>query len=462
LKKNIFIYSQITHTLNFTEQQIETLAPDAASLKAGKGLSNASGWLVKQFNDRVLWGEIKGSGSKPYRTQVDLQNIAFKCSCPSFKFPCKHGIGLMLAFAKQKAVFEETTTEPDWVKEWMEKRQQKAEKKTEEPKETTPEEAEKADKAKEKRQNERLSQVENGVAELELWLKDLVRTGFLALPTKDLRFFEQTAARMIDSKATGLAGRVRALRDLNYIQNNDWQAASLRIAAELYMLIEAFKNAEKLSPQWQQSVKNLVGWNQSPKELLQNPDAEKVKDVWLALGQEQEESEGITIQRNWLWGTKTNRTALILNFGTPYSPLENSVLPGSIIEAELAFFPAVWPQRAVVSLQKNFAECFYTNHDYLPDWTAAFKAKANCLALYPFANDIPFIIKDLRLVLDKSQNVLCDATMHYHHISASLKEDKLFTLYAHAGSDAVTLAGVLRRDGFLPLGVVEDDTYLML
>jgi SWIM zinc finger len=448
--------------LNFTEQQIETLAPDAASLKAGKGLSNASGWLVKQFNERVLWGEIKGSGSKPYRTQIDLQNIAFKCSCPSFKFPCKHGIGLMLAFAKQKDVFENTSTEPEWVKEWMDKRQQKAEKQAEVPKETTPEAAEKAEKAKEKRQNERVSQVEAGVAELELWLKDLVRTGFLALPNKNSQFFEQVAARMIDSKATGLAGRVRAFRDLNYIQNNDWQVASLGMAAELYLLIEAFKNAEKLSPQWQQSIKNLIGWNQSPKELLQNPDAEKVKDVWLVLGQEQEESEGITIQRNWLWGTKSNRTALILNFGTPYSPLENTVLPGTIVEAELAFFPSVLPHRAVVSSQKGYVETFYTNHAYQTDWYAAFGERAKQLSVYPFVRDIPMIIKDLRLVLDKQQAILCDATSHFYHISPSWKENKMFMLYAEVGNIPTTLAGIMRADGFLPLGIVQNDTYSML
>jgi hypothetical protein len=448
--------------LNFTEQQIETLAPDAASLKAGKGLSNATGWASVQFNDRVLWGEIKGSGSKPYRTQIDLQNTAFKCSCPSFKFPCKHGIGLMLAFAKQKDVFTETSTEPDWVKEWIDKRTEKAEKKAETPQEVSPEAEEKAQKGKEKRQNERLSQVEAGVAELELWLKDLVRTGFLALPSKDARFFEQIAARMVDAKATGLAGRVRAFRDLNYIQNNDWQINALRIAAELFLLIEAFKNSEKLSPEWQQTVKNLVGWNQSQKELLQNPDAEKVKDVWIALGQEQEESEGITIQRNWLWGTKTNRSALILNFGTPFSPLENTVIPGTILEAELAFFPSVTPHRAVVNLQKGYAETFLTQPHSANTWNTAYQQRSEQIAKYPFVYDIPMIINDLRLVLDKKQSILCDDEGYFQVTSPTWKEDKMLTLYALAGANPQTIAGVFRRDGFLPLGIFQGDTYLML
>lgn len=444
----------------FTEPQIETLAPDLSSLKAGKGLSNANAWLTKQFNERVLWGEIKGSGSKPYRTQIDLQNIAFKCSCPSFKFPCKHGIGLMLAFAKQAEVFDKTDGEPEWVKEWIDKRASKADKKEVEPKETSSDE--KKNKSKEKRQNDRTMQVEGGIAELELWLKDLVRTGFLSLPFKDARFFEQIAARMVDAKATGLAGRVRAFRELNYTQGNEWQSQALRIAVELFLLIEAFKNAEKLSPEWQQSIKSLVGWNQSQKELLQNSEAEKIKDNWIVLGQEQKENEGVTVQRNWLWGIKTNRSALILNFGTPFSPLENTVLPGSIIEAELAFFPSILPHRAVLSMQKRFMEELEEIPDFLNDWTAAYQERTTQLIKYPFVQDIPMILRDMRLVLHKKQYILCDNTLHFHPISPSWKEDKMLMLYAHAGNEPTSLAGIFRRDGFLPLGIFDGNNYIML
>ena len=448
--------------MNFTEQQVETLAPDTSSLKAGKGLSNASGWLEKNFNQRVLWGEIKGSGSKPYRTQIDLQNIAFKCSCPSFKFPCKHGIGLMLAFAKQQDVFTQTNSEPDWVKEWIEKRTQKIEKKAEEPAEKSPETEEKADKAKEKRQIDRLLQVEAGIAELELWLKDLVRTGFIQLPNKDHRFFEQTAARMLDAKASGLAGRVRALRDLNYIQNNDWQAQALKIVAELYLLIEAFKNSEKLSPDWQQTLKNLVGWNQSPKDLLQNPDAQKIKDIWVVLGQLQEESEGIIIQRNWLWGLKTETTALILNFGTPFSSLENTVLPGSIIEAELAFFPSIQPHRAVLSLQKGFMEKLSEIPQFNRNWIEIFEKRGTLITENPFLNDPVFLVHDVRLVLENQKPILCDSEGYFQVCSPLWNEDKMLTWFALAGNSPQNIAGIFRRDGFLPLGIFEEEKYIML
>lgn len=122
-------------------------------------------------------GIVRESGKNPYQTQVDLQNIAFKCSCPSHKFPCKHSLGLLFLYASQPDLFT-TGEEPDWVKEWLEKRAGKAEEKKE-----------KADKpvdveAQAKRQEARHKKVLNGVDDLQGWLKDLVRSGLLNVPER--------------------------------------------------------------------------------------------------------------------------------------------------------------------------------------------------------------------------------------------------------------------------------------
>ena len=100
--------------LPLSEDQILALAPDEPSKKAGKDLAGAAKWVSKGGNDTALWGECQGSGSKPYQTQVDLANIAFKCSCPSRKFPCKHGLGLLLYNARQPKDFT-VTQMPAWV-----------------------------------------------------------------------------------------------------------------------------------------------------------------------------------------------------------------------------------------------------------------------------------------------------------------------------------------------------------
>ena len=108
---------------HFSKPQVEQLAPDAASLKAGKDLAHLAKWVTLGVSERALWGEVQGSGKNPYQTQVDGNSTAFKCSCPSRKFPCKHGIGLLFLFADYAAKFQNTPDEPAWVKEWIDKRQ---------------------------------------------------------------------------------------------------------------------------------------------------------------------------------------------------------------------------------------------------------------------------------------------------------------------------------------------------
>ena len=114
--------------LNLTEEQIIQLAPDAASVKAGKGLAVPGKWVLLACSERAVWGHCQGSGKNPYQTAIDLNDIAFKCSCPSRKFPCKHGLGLLLLFAAKPELFEQAE-EPDWVATWLSKRGVKAEKK---------------------------------------------------------------------------------------------------------------------------------------------------------------------------------------------------------------------------------------------------------------------------------------------------------------------------------------------
>ena len=83
--------------LNLTEEQILQLAPDDSSVKAGKGLATLSKWVLKECSGRAVWGHCQGSGKNPYQTVIDLNDIAFKCSCPSLiEFCCFHPIDKFL------------------------------------------------------------------------------------------------------------------------------------------------------------------------------------------------------------------------------------------------------------------------------------------------------------------------------------------------------------------------------
>ncbi len=114
----------------WTTEQIIALAPDASSAKNGKALADARKWVSLGQNAKAVWGECQGSGKLPYQTQIDLTETAFRCSCPSRKFPCKHGLGLFLLKLSQPTAFTENTP-PDWVSEWLKARVQKRAKQSE-------------------------------------------------------------------------------------------------------------------------------------------------------------------------------------------------------------------------------------------------------------------------------------------------------------------------------------------
>src|SRR6187402_730175 len=103
-----------------SQEQILQLAPDDASKKAGQQLANNAKWVEKYSHEKALWGDCQGSGSKPYKTIIDLKNLAFKCSCPSRKFPCKHGLALSLLYIRQRAQFQ-VSDPPSWALAWLEK-----------------------------------------------------------------------------------------------------------------------------------------------------------------------------------------------------------------------------------------------------------------------------------------------------------------------------------------------------
>src|SRR5262245_7285221 len=113
----------------WTVDQVLGLAPDDGSAKAGQGLARASKWKELGQTVHAVWGAILGSGKDPYRVRIDLPEPAFKGSCPSRKFPCKHGLGLLLIHAEHAGAIP-AATPPDWVADWLAERAKRQEAKS--------------------------------------------------------------------------------------------------------------------------------------------------------------------------------------------------------------------------------------------------------------------------------------------------------------------------------------------
>src|ERR1700709_2359787 len=99
--------------------QVLRLAPDTASGKAGRAQASVAKWPLLGESEDAVWGGGQGSGKKPYQTIVELAEPAFRCSCPSRKFPCKHALGLLLLWADGQVGPAEA---PEGVHAWLQTR----------------------------------------------------------------------------------------------------------------------------------------------------------------------------------------------------------------------------------------------------------------------------------------------------------------------------------------------------
>src|SRR5262249_59375163 len=128
---------------------------------------------------RAIGGRGRGWGRQRYRARVDRPDPAFKCGCPSRKVPCKHGLGLLLLFARTPDAFVRGD-EPPWVSDWIAERVQRATNKVEQ-------KTRSADKpvdleAQARRAAQRDARVRDGVAGCRVWLEDPRRRGLAAGP----------------------------------------------------------------------------------------------------------------------------------------------------------------------------------------------------------------------------------------------------------------------------------------
>jgi len=323
--------------MDLSIDRVLQLSPDAASASAGKKLATPKSWGNLGRSSTAMWGECQGSAL--YQTRISLADISYKCSCPSRKFPCKHVLGLLLLAAGNAAAVP-TGEAPQWVAEWLAK------------KAASPKQQARAEKgapvdaaAQAKRAEKRLSRVAEGIEQLELWMSDLVRSGLAGLENQGATFWEAQAARLVDAQAPGLAGRLRRMSTIPG-SSADWPARVADHLGRLTLLTHAFGRLDALEPPLQHDLRQAIGWTVSQDEL--DSGAEVVRDQWLLAAQLHEDDDRVRVQRNWLFGTMTGRSALLLQFSPGNAPFPDVFVPGSSIDAELAYYPSAYPQRARV------------------------------------------------------------------------------------------------------------------
>lgn len=371
----------------WSAEQVLALAPDVPAKRAAQLLVGDSRWSDSGSAGELVWGRVRGTSE--YQTIADLgANPAFHCSCPSRKVPCKHVLALLLRWSNRKVA---NAAEPGWVRDWSIRQVARGARRgagrdggreggTAKPREVNP-----------KTVARRADRVAAGMAELDRWLADQVAGGVANLTTVGYEPFDTLAARLVDAQARGAAGLVRRLAGAAVSGDPERLVTELGL---LRLLAVGYARIDELPAPLAATVAGRVGLPVSREEVLSTPP---VADRWAVLGIRDEIDDQLSSRRTWLRGCATGRMAMVLSFAGPGQSLTNDFTPGTVVEADLCFYPGGTPLRALVAGRAGVVKD--AGEPPADSIAGALDSWATALAGDPWIDRWPVLIKDVHPTL---------------------------------------------------------------
>lgn len=344
-----------------TTGEVMALAPDDASRRAATVLAVPGPWAEAGCDARAVWGRCRGSSRSPYEVACDTTDFAYRCTCPSQKQPCKHVLALLLLWAGASPLVP-FGPPPAEVAAWLASRPVPpdavsladrligqsagpipvlADPATSAPRRNPDPEAAAA------RAAQRAKRIASGMAELDLWLGDLLRAGLASAASQPYSFWDAMAARMVDAQAPAAAGAVRDLAGLPH-SGEGWPGRLLASLARLHLLAAGWARYDSLPEETQADLRTAAGWPWPAESVLAG---ERETDRWYVLARVATDDPQLRVQRTWLWGMRTGRPALILDFARPGTAFAWQLWPGEALDASVARYPGSAPLRVLVAEQ---------------------------------------------------------------------------------------------------------------
>jgi len=452
----------------WSAESVLDLAPDESSRRSAAGLGRPAPWTGTGVAGDVLWGLCAGSGKNPYQTVVDLAGPAYRCSCPSRKFPCKHALGLLLNWANGSV--PEAGAPADFARAWLDDRRARAEKAEKPFARTVPADSPlptdsgpvKDEAAASRRAQQRAQRVASGLAELQSWLRDQVRVGLSATPAHG--HANEIAARMVDAQAPGVAGVLRGLSAVP-VSGEGWPGRLLGEYAQLHLLVRAHERLDSLPPELAATVRSRVGYPTSRADVLTRP---AVTDHWAVLGLRDLVEGNVPGRRVWLRGRDSGQWAMLLTFAAPngfggaggwQDPDTARLRPGTELHATLHYYPGQPSLRAAMG--ERHAQPAPANRPVpAGDVDALLAGYAAGLAQDPWLTLWPALLAGTPVAPGRGDR--------WHLIDQAgvalpvAERESLWTLLSVSGGRPVTVAGEWQPDGLLPLTVWHGDRAVAL
>ncbi len=293
----------------------------------------------------------------------------------------------------------------------------------------------------------RARRVEDGLTELDQWLRDQVAHGLAQADKAPYRVWDDAARRLVDAQAGALAGQVRGLAALP--RRPGWPDRLLEEYALLRLLVRAHRRRDELPEGLRDTVRARIGFTVPQEEVLAG--GERVRDLWWVIGSRDTAQDLLTTRRVWLRGRRTGRPGLVLSFAAPGTSLDASLVAGTRVDAELAFYPGSQPLRALVAERYGPAE------PGTPDGTSVqgfLDEHAAALANDPWLDRWPATLRHVRPARAEGGGLYAADEAGD---ALPLRTGDPWRLLALSGGGPVTLAGEWSPRGLRPLAAWHRD-----
>ncbi len=348
------------HPARWQVEQVLAVAPRPSSVAAAQPLAAPSRWSGTGCDRRAVWGRCTGSSAEPYECVVDHIGVAYRCTCASRAFPCKHSLALLLLWARGQVAESEP---PTFAAAWIARRPSVADLSTpteaETPADTpaaTPTVEDGAapvpppERDPSKTRDERIARMSAGLAELDRWLDDRLRTGLADPSLARYATWDGLAARLIDAQVGGLANRVRRLAGL-VGAHPEWHSRVLAELGLLHLLATSGRHLGALPPGLADSVAATIGWQIRQADVLAGVPH---TDHWVVMGRSDVREDRIEVRRLWLRGADTGAWAMVLSFAAFQQTLDDSLAVGTSVHADVFRYPGAVALRVLMG--KRHAE----------------------------------------------------------------------------------------------------------
>ena len=330
----------------WTIEQVAAVAPSPRSIAAAEPLAIVSRWSAVGADDRALWGRCRGSGAEPYETVVDHTEVAWRCTCPSRKLPCKHALALLLMWVRGAVG---AGARPESVRSWIDSRDRRPADERGAGGRPTPEPGVEPDDGHgrgtgdppidrgelDRARDERVARMLEGLTQLDRWLEDRMRTGLADPALARYGTWDELAARLVDARAGALANRVRRLAGL-VGAGPDWHSEVLAELGFLHLIAQAGRRLPSLPGELADAVATASGWQVRQADVLGGvPET----DHWFVAGRSDVREDRIEVRRTWLRGERSGRWAMLLSFAAYQQSLDDSFEVGTLVHADLHRYP---------------------------------------------------------------------------------------------------------------------------